>query len=27
METAGFSGVKWQDLTGGIAVIHSGWKV
>ncbi len=27
METAGFSQVKWQDMTGGIAVIHSGWKI
>jgi demethylmenaquinone methyltransferase / 2-methoxy-6-polyprenyl-1,4-benzoquinol methylase len=27
MEKAGFERVKWQDLTGGIAVIHSGWKL
>ena len=27
MEKAGFSQAKWQDLTGGIAVIHSGWKI
>jgi demethylmenaquinone methyltransferase/2-methoxy-6-polyprenyl-1,4-benzoquinol methylase len=27
MEKAGFEKVKWQNLTGGIAVIHSGWKL
>jgi len=27
MEKAGFEQVKWLDLTGGIAVIHSGWKL
>jgi len=27
MEQAGLSQVKWMDMTGGIAVIHSGWKV
>lgn len=26
MEKAGFSGVKWVNLTGGAAVIHWGWK-
>jgi demethylmenaquinone methyltransferase/2-methoxy-6-polyprenyl-1,4-benzoquinol methylase len=27
METAGLSQVKWLNLTGGIAVIHEGWKL
>jgi demethylmenaquinone methyltransferase/2-methoxy-6-polyprenyl-1,4-benzoquinol methylase len=27
MEKAGLSKVKWLNLTGGIAVIHSGWKI
>ena len=27
MEKAGFNQVKWLNLTGGIAVIHEGWKV
>jgi demethylmenaquinone methyltransferase/2-methoxy-6-polyprenyl-1,4-benzoquinol methylase len=27
MEKAGLSEVKWVNLTGGIAVIHSGWKL
>lgn len=27
MQTAGFAAVSWRDLLGGIAVIHSGWKV
>jgi demethylmenaquinone methyltransferase/2-methoxy-6-polyprenyl-1,4-benzoquinol methylase len=27
MEKAGFTQAKWTNLTGGIAVIHSGWKV
>lgn len=27
MEKAGLSEVKWLNLTGGIAVIHSGWKL
>jgi demethylmenaquinone methyltransferase/2-methoxy-6-polyprenyl-1,4-benzoquinol methylase len=27
MEKAGFSGVKWTNLTGGIAVIHEGWRL
>jgi demethylmenaquinone methyltransferase/2-methoxy-6-polyprenyl-1,4-benzoquinol methylase len=27
MEKAGLSQIKWHDMTGGIAVIHSGWKV
>ena len=27
MEQAGLSGAKWVNLTGGIAVIHSGWKL
>lgn len=26
MEKAGFDNVKWHNLMGGIAVIHSGWK-
>jgi demethylmenaquinone methyltransferase / 2-methoxy-6-polyprenyl-1,4-benzoquinol methylase len=27
MERAGFSKVEWRNLTGGIAVIHSGWRI
>ncbi len=27
MERAGFSRVKWLDMTGGIAVAHSGWRL
>jgi demethylmenaquinone methyltransferase/2-methoxy-6-polyprenyl-1,4-benzoquinol methylase len=27
IEKAGLAKAKWQDLTGGIAVIHSGWKL
>lgn len=27
MEKAGLHNAKWQNLTGGIAVIHSGWKI
>jgi len=27
MKTAGLDQVKWLNLTGGIAVIHSGWKI
>jgi demethylmenaquinone methyltransferase/2-methoxy-6-polyprenyl-1,4-benzoquinol methylase len=27
MEKAGLSNAIWRDLTGGIAVIHSGWKI
>ena len=27
MEKAGLSQAKWQNLTGGIAVIHSAWKI
>jgi demethylmenaquinone methyltransferase / 2-methoxy-6-polyprenyl-1,4-benzoquinol methylase len=27
MEQAGLSQVKWQKLTGGIAVIHTGWRL
>jgi demethylmenaquinone methyltransferase/2-methoxy-6-polyprenyl-1,4-benzoquinol methylase len=27
MERAGLSQVKWENLTGGIAVIHAGWKI
>lgn len=27
MEKAGLEQVKWLNLTGGIAVIHSGWKI
>ena len=27
MEAAGLSKVKWSNLTGGIAVIHSGWRL
>ena len=27
MEKAGLSQVKWLNLTGGVAVIHSGWKL
>lgn len=27
MEKAGLSHVKWLNLTGGVAVIHSGWKI
>jgi demethylmenaquinone methyltransferase/2-methoxy-6-polyprenyl-1,4-benzoquinol methylase len=27
MEQAGFAQAKWMDMTGGIAVIHSGWKL
>jgi demethylmenaquinone methyltransferase/2-methoxy-6-polyprenyl-1,4-benzoquinol methylase len=27
MEKAGLSGAVWRNLTGGIAVIHSGWRV
>jgi demethylmenaquinone methyltransferase/2-methoxy-6-polyprenyl-1,4-benzoquinol methylase len=27
MEQAGLSQVKWRNLTGGIAVIHSGWRL
>ena len=27
MEKAGLSCVKWTNLTGGIAVIHEGWRV
>jgi len=26
MERAGFERVKWQNLTGGIVAIHTGWK-
>jgi len=26
MKKAGFDGIKWSNLTGGIAVIHSGWR-
>ncbi|MDD5587270.1 MAG: class I SAM-dependent methyltransferase [Alphaproteobacteria bacterium] len=27
MEKAGFANVQWRNLTGGIAVIHSGWRL
>jgi demethylmenaquinone methyltransferase/2-methoxy-6-polyprenyl-1,4-benzoquinol methylase len=27
MKKAGFDGVKWTNLTGGIAVIHEGWRL
>jgi demethylmenaquinone methyltransferase/2-methoxy-6-polyprenyl-1,4-benzoquinol methylase len=27
MEAAGLSQVQWLNLTGGIAVIHSGWRL
>jgi len=27
VESAGFSRVAWRDLTGGIAAIHSGWRL
>jgi len=27
MKTAGFEQVKWEPLAGGIAVLHSGWKL
>jgi len=27
IEKVGLSGVKWLNMTGGIAVIHSGWKI
>ncbi len=27
MERAGLSQIKWHNLTGGIAVIHEGWRV
>jgi len=27
MEQAGFENVRWRNLTGGLAVIHSGWRL
>jgi 2-methoxy-6-polyprenyl-1,4-benzoquinol methylase len=27
IEDAGFIGVEWEDLTFGVAAIHSGWKI
>jgi demethylmenaquinone methyltransferase/2-methoxy-6-polyprenyl-1,4-benzoquinol methylase len=27
IEAAGFERVAWRDLTGGIAAIHSGWRI
>ena len=27
IENSGFSNVKYRNLSGGIAAIHSGWKV
>ena len=27
IEAAGFGVVRWRDLSGGIAAIHSGWRL
>jgi demethylmenaquinone methyltransferase/2-methoxy-6-polyprenyl-1,4-benzoquinol methylase len=27
IESAGFAGVRWRSMTGGIACLHSGWRV
>ena len=27
VKTAGFAQVKWQDYSGGIACLHTGWKI